>query len=137
MSTTALAGVSVLHVMWASGSPWPAKSKKQLGEAVIGSDGPMPGVTPTLVVAGGTAAAALLASGALGEGPARRLALRGMGAVMAMRAVIGGGLALAAMGLPAPGRTFRDLDNRLYRPFAALLGVSLWLAAHAETPEHG
>jgi len=137
VSTAALMALSVLHAVWASGSPWPAKNKKQLGEAVVGSDGPMPGVTPTLVVAGGTAAAALLASGALGKGPAQRLALRGMGTVMVLRAVSGGGPALAAMGLPAAGRTFRQLDARVYRPLAALLGASLWLAQRVERPERG
>lgn len=133
LSITGLAGVSLLHVVWAAGSPWPAKDKKQLAEAVIGSHGPMPGAAPTLVIAGGTAVAALLASGAAGDGRVRWLVLRAMGTVMLLRALFGGDSALAAMGLPPAGRTFRRLDNQFYRPFAALLGVSLWLSSRAPT----
>ncbi|WP_314138927.1 DUF3995 domain-containing protein [uncultured Plantibacter sp.] len=131
LSTTGLAGVSVLHAVWATGSPWPAKDEKTLAEAVIGSHGPMPGVAPTLVVAGGTAGAALLASGALGEGRVQRLGLRAIGTVMLMRALFGGNAAIAAMGLPPAGRTFRQLDSHFYRPLTALLGVSLWLSLRA------
>lgn len=131
ISAAGLAGVSALHVVWASGSPWPARDRKSLAEAVVGSHGPMPGVAPTLMVAGGTAGAALLASGVMGDGHMQRLVLRGMGTVMLMRALLGGGPALAAMGLPPAGRTFQRLDNRFYRPLTALLGVALWLSARA------
>lgn len=50
---------------------------------------------------------------------------------MLMRALFGGNAAIAAMGLPPAGRTFRQLDSHLYRPLTALLGVSLWLSLRA------
>lgn len=131
VSTTGLAGASVLHAVWATGSPWPARDKKHLAEAVIGSPGTAPGTVPTLVVAGGTAGAAFLASGVVGDGSVQRLGLRAVGTVMLMRALLGGDATLAAMGLPPAGRKFRLLDNRFYRPLTGLLGISLWLASLA------
>ncbi len=50
---------------------------------------------------------------------------------MLMRALLGGGPALAAMGLPPAGGTFRRLDSRFYRPLTALLGFALWLSSRA------
>lgn len=134
VSAVGLAGVSALHLVWASGSPWPARDDKRLAEAVIGSHGAMPGVAPTLVVSLGTAGAALVASGAVGRGSAQRLALRSAGAVLLARAVLGGGVALSAMGLPPAGATFRRLDRRIYRPLTAVLGVALWLASFEVRP---
>lgn len=129
VSVTGLAAISALHAVWASGSPWPAKNTAALAEAVVGQAIEMPSAAPTAVVAVGTAGTALLAAGALGHRPVRRLALGGMGTVMLLRAVLGGDAALAALRLPRSGGTFRRLDRRYYRPFAAVLGVALWVAS--------
>lgn len=133
VSATGLAAISALHAVWASGSPWPAKSSAALAEAVVGQAIEMPSAAPTAVVAAGSAGTALLSAGALGHGPLRRLALRGMGAVMLLRAVLGGDAALAALRLPPSGDKLRRLDRRYYRPFAAALGVALWVASARST----
>lgn len=129
VGVTGLAAVSALHVAWVAGSSWPAKNKKALAEAVVGSKTEMPSAGPTLVVAAGTGAAALLAAGAFGEGKLQRAGVRAMGSVMLARACFGGETALAALGLPKPGKQFIRLDTEYYRPLTAVLGVSLWLGS--------
>ena len=101
-----LLGLSVLHGIWVSGSPWPAKDSKQLAEAVVGQTVEMPAAAPTAVVAIGAAGAGVLASGALGNGRIQRAGLRAMGLGMLLRAVFGGGVALALLSLPPAGGTF-------------------------------
>ena len=129
VSVTGLAALSAVHVVWAAGSPWPAKNRARLAEAVVGQTVEMPAAGPTAVIAVGAAGVGLMASGALGDGRMPRLAMRALGTVMLLRASLGGDAALAALRLPPSGETFRRLDRRYYRPFAAILGVSLWLAA--------
>ena len=134
LGTTALAALAALHLVWAAGSSWPARNTAELaaavsGQAVSGQGTDMPSAAATAAVAAGAAAAGLLASGALGDGGIQRIALRTAATAMLLRAVLGGGVALAALGLPPAGDTFRRLDNRWYRLFAGVLGVSLFLAS--------
>lgn len=129
VSVTGLVALSAVHVVWAMGSPWPAKNTARLAEAVVGQAVDMPAADPTAVIAVGAAGAGLMASGALGDGRLPRLGMRALGTVMLLRASLGSDAALAALRLPPSGETFRRLDRRYYRPFAAVLGVSLWLAA--------
>lgn len=129
VSVTGLVALSALHVVWAAGSPWPAKNTARLAEAVVGQTVEMPAAGPTAAIAVGAAGVGLMATGALGDGRVPRLAMRALGTAMLLRAVAGGDVALAALKLPPSGETFRRLDCRYYRPFAAILGVSLWLAA--------
>lgn len=125
---TGLAAVSALHVAWAAGSPWPAKNKKKLAEATVGSTIEMPEAGPTLIVAAGTGTAALLATGVLGNGHMQRTGLRLMGSALVLRSVLGGEAALAVLGLPESGKKFRELDEKYYRPLTAVLGAALWVA---------
>lgn len=129
IAVSGLAALSGLHAVWATGSSWPAKNAEQLAEAVVGQAIEMPATAPTAVVSAGAAVASLLASGALGDGSVQRLGVRVIGTAMLLRAALGGNVALAALKLPPSGEKFRTLDRRFYRPFAALIGVSLWLAA--------
>lgn len=129
IGSTGLAAVAALHVVWAAGSSWPAKNKKQLAEATIGSTIEMPSAGPTLVVAAGTGAAAAVASGTLGNGCVQRTGLRLMGTALIARSVLGGEAALALLGLPESGKKFRELDERYYRPLTLVLGGALWVAA--------
>lgn len=124
-----LAGVAVLHAVWAAGSPWPARSSRELAEAVVGQAETTPGAAPTAVVAAGAAGASLLAAGALGDGKLQRAGLRIVGTGLLLRAILGGEAALAALGLPPAGERFRRLDRRCYRPFTAVTGLALWIAA--------
>ncbi|MHA7306646.1 DUF3995 domain-containing protein [Arthrobacter sp. TMN-49] len=129
VSGSGLAVLSVLHTAWAAGSPWPAKSRAELAEVVVGQRVEMPSAASTAVVAAGVTGVSLLASGILGDGRMQRFGLRASGTGMLLRAILGGDIALAALRLPPAGDRFRRLDHRYYRPFAAVLGVSLWLAA--------
>lgn len=124
-----LLSLSALHGVWAMGSPWPAKSPKQLAEAVVGQAVEMPGAAPTAAVAFATAGAGLLAAGALGDGSVQRRGLRLIGSGLILRAILGGDAALTVLKLPPAGEQFRILDRRYYRPFAAVLGLSLWVVA--------
>lgn len=126
---TGLGSLAALHAVWAAGSPWPAQSVEQLGEAVVGQSVRMPSAAPTLSVAVAAAAAGALAAGLLGDGPLQRRGMRAIGSGLLLRAALGGDAALAALKLPPDAETFRRLDRRYYRPFAAALGLSLWLAA--------
>lgn len=136
VSVAGLAALSALHVIWASGSSWPAKSTERLAEAVVGQTVEMPGRLPTAVIAAGAAGAACLVSGGLGERGIARFGARFTGTAMLLRAVLGGDVALAALGLPPSSQTFRRLDRRYYRPFAALLGGALWIASSRDR-KHG
>ena len=129
ISVSGLVGLSAVHTVWALGSPWPAKDPAQLAEAVVGQTVELPAAAPTAVVAIGAAGAGLLASGLLGRGRSQRVVLRALGLGMVARAAAGGGVALTVLGLPPAGETFSRLDRRYYRPCAAVLGLSLWLAA--------
>ncbi|MGN7965979.1 DUF3995 domain-containing protein [Microbacterium sp. 22179] len=128
VGATGLASIAALHAIWASGSPWPATSSEELAEAVVGQSVEMPSAAPTAVVAAGAAGAALLTAGALGSGRPVRLALHGIAAAFLARALLGGGAALTALRLPPAGTRFRRLDARWYRPFSALMGISLWVS---------
>ena len=120
-----LAGVSVLHAVWATGSPWPARSAHDLAEAVVGQADAVPGAFPTDLVAAGTAGAGLLAAGAFGGGSLQRGGVRLVAALFGLRAALGGEVALTVLKLPPAGPRFRTLDRRYYRPAAAALGAVL------------
>lgn len=128
-----LAGVSVLHAIWAAGSPWPARNSRELAESVVGQADAMPGAAPTAVVAAGAAVASLLTAGVLGDGKLQRAGIRLIGTGFLLRAILGGDAALAALRLPPAGERFRHLDRHYYRPFAAIVGVSLWIASAPPT----
>ncbi len=129
VGTAGFAALAVLHAIWAAGSPWPAKTRDELAQAVIGQPQAMPGTAPTAVVAVASAGSSLLASGALGRGRLQRLGVRAAGAFLLLRASLGGDATLELMGMPPAGERFLRLDRRYYRPFAAILGLSLWIAA--------
>ena len=137
VSALGLTAVAALHFIWASGSPWPARTTDELATAVVGSTAHQPRPEATLVVAIGATGTAILATGALGRGPLRRGALRIASGVLIARAIFGGNAALATLGLPPAGPKFLALDNRYYRPFAAIMAVALWLAATRRTTIDG
>lgn len=124
-----LTGAGVLHAVWASGSSWPAKNAKRLGEAVVGSARAMPDERTTWIVAGAAFSGAAIAAGGLGEGRAAVALRRTMGVGLLARALLGGDAALAALGLPPAGKKFQELDRRYYRRFFGVLGAALILGA--------
>ena len=124
-----LTAAGALHAIWATGSSWPAKSSKRLGEAVVGNAHAMPDARATWSVAGAALFGAAVAAGGLGEGRAAVGLRRLMGAGLLARAIVGGDVALSTLRLPAPGERFRELDRRCYRPLFGVLGASLILGA--------
>mgnify|MGYP001071802888 CR=1 FL=1 len=124
-----LTGAGALHAIWASGSPWPAKNARRLSEAVIGSPKALPGPEATWAVAGAAFAGGAIAAGGLGEGRGIVWLRRLMGLALLARAAFGGDAALKALGRPAAGRRFRELDRRWYRPVFGILGLAILFSA--------
>lgn len=124
-----LTAAGALHSIWASGSPWPAKNTKRLGEAVVGNAKALPGARATRVVAGAAFVGGAVAAGGLGEGRGAVVLRRIMGAGMLARAALGGDAALAALGLPKAGKKFKELDRRYYRPLFGIIGAALIIGA--------
>ncbi len=126
-----IGAVAAVHTAWAAGSTWPAGSRAELAEAVVGNRNAMPDRRATAVVAGVAAIAAVTAAGAFGESRAVVRGRRLIGAALLGRAALGGDVALAALGLPAAGERFRELDCRWYRPLCATLGTAALFGARA------
>lgn len=135
VGSTGLLAVGVLHLVWASGSPWPAKNSKRLSEAVVGNSDIMPGVAATVGVAVAALGSGLVAGGALGEGRGAVALRRLMGIGLLARAVVPEPLLMEALGLPVSGKRFRQLDQQYYRPLCAVLGVSLLVSARQRPQE--
>ena len=87
-SATGLGAIGALHVVWATGSPWPMRDRRLLTDAVVGSDGDQPPPpSACLAVAGLLATAAALVAGRPRALP--RLSRVGAGAVVAVLATRG------------------------------------------------
>ncbi|QIK64248.1 DUF3995 domain-containing protein [Leucobacter viscericola] len=61
VGSTGLLAVGALHLVWASGSAWPAKNPKKLAEAVVGNSNMMPGAGATAGVAAAAIGGGLVA----------------------------------------------------------------------------
>lgn len=123
-----LTAVGVLHAVWASGSAWPAKNRKQLAQATVGSN-QHPEAQATAVVAATALVGGAVAAGALGEGALPVAGRRIAGVVLIARSALGGDAALKVLGLPKANKHFIELDNQYYRPLCAVLGVALLIGA--------
>ncbi|MEV5603156.1 DUF3995 domain-containing protein [Streptomyces sp. NPDC052299] len=131
----------LLHVLWSTGSTWPAGDARALSYAVLGIDAPF---TPPVVL---PLAAALFGGAALVAARARlggthrsgRLLQAGTLAVAcgtALRGLVGIGWAVGLRtGLDAAsGETFQLLNRVLYTPLCLLLAAAaLRVAAGKET----
>lgn len=117
-----LLGVGALHLAWALGSHFPARS--DLARSVTGDD-TMPPRAASAVVGLGlsvVAVAALpIADGIPGSAALRRLA----GAALLGRAVVPSGPLLSALRLPTPAPEFVRLDRVGYRPLCLALATGL------------
>lgn len=129
MTWAGLTAAGVLHAVWASGSPWPARDAKRLSEAVVGNAKAMPDASATATVAALALAGGAIAAGGLGQGRAVVALRRLMGSGLLARAILGGDAALRVLRLPPSGQRFRDLDRRLYRPLFATLGLCVLVGA--------
>lgn len=133
IAAVGLVGVGALHAAWASGSSWPARSRRELADAVVGSDA-APAPLPTAAVALAATAGGIVAAGALGDRPIAVVGRRAAGLALLARAAVGGPVACRLLGLPEPSDRFRELDARYYRPLCVVLGVAALLGARRPRP---
>lgn len=127
-SISSLTALGLLHAAWAAGSSWPAPSRRDLAEAVVGAQVP-PARTPTAVVAAALLASAAAVSGVLGRPRAARGTAVLLGGAFLARAAVGGAAAATAITSTAPSARFTSLDRRVYRPLCTAIGVALFVTA--------
>ena len=137
-ASVGLLAIAGLHVVWATGSPWPMGDRRLLTDTVVGSDDDEPpSAAACLAVAGLLGAAGALVAGRPRRAPAvSRLGSAGVVAVLTTR----GGLGLAGRtDLLSPGSVserFRRLDRRVYSPLCLSL-AALALPATRGAPRSG
>jgi uncharacterized protein DUF3995 len=118
----ALAG---LHLVWATGSPWPMTDGTALADAMAGGEGgASPGPAACVAVAGLLGTASALVAGRPRRFPRMcRAGSTGVVAVLATRGALG---LLGRTDLVSPGSVsprFRRLDRRRYSPLCLLLAA--------------
>lgn len=114
----------MLHVVWATGSTWPADDRDKLADLVLGHR-PLPSTFLTWLVAALLAAAtAVTGRATLGDSPSRavRLGARAVGATLLVRGA--GGLIVSGADLEGATPEYRRLDLRLYSPLCLALGAA-------------
>ncbi|MFB7844305.1 DUF3995 domain-containing protein [Microbacterium sp. NPDC056052] len=119
-----LAAVGVLHLVWAAGSPWPARDEAALADAVVGS-AHTPSVGPTVGVAVLALGGAAVVGGVGGASPIARLIRAGAAGALLARGIAGGVAATKLLRLPDPSARFRRLDRVVYRPVCLTLGAAV------------
>jgi len=121
--------IGVLHLVWASGSTFPFRTRRALNDAVIGRQ-VTPGSAECVAVAVllGTAAGVVTRADRARD-PWSRAGAAGVAAVLAVRAAFGfaGRTALLVRG--SESRRFRRLDRSVYAPTCALLAAGAASAA--------
>lgn len=134
-----IAAAGALHLVWATGRPWPAGTPEALADAVTGSrDGLPPAPITVAVGAGLLGAGVVTATSSRGGTPrARNLVRVVVGAGLVGRAVLGGRRATQVLGMAAPSERFLRLDRQVYRPLVAVLGGAVlagWERAGSSSP---
>lgn len=112
---------AAIHVLWGTGSAWPARDRQDLADLVTGTE-EFPGAAACITVAGLLAgAAALVASGAGGRpGVAARVAIA---AGLAVRGVAGTVGATRVLVPWTPSDRFVRQDRRYYGPLCLLIAA--------------
>lgn len=128
-AATALGGIAALHLLWASGRPWPLATKKEFAEKVVGSAHFPPAAASIIVAAGLGAAAAATARPASAS---RRILALGTAAALLARS---SSIVLAPL-LSERHPSFQRADRRLYAPLCLALGVGI-LTSLAPRPGSG
>jgi hypothetical protein len=118
-----LAGIGGLHLVWATGSPFPFRSRDRLADSVVGRR-EVPSSGACVAVAGALFAAAALVGGTP-RLPAnvRRVGVVGVSATLGGRGVLG---LLGRTDVVSPGSSsaaFRRLDRRYLAPLCLALAA--------------
>ena len=134
-AAAALLGIAGVHVVWASGSSWPAETREDLADLMAGrAGGSVPSPAACLVVATLLASASALVAGRPKRLPRmRRTGAIGVSVVLGVRGACG---IVGRTDLVSPGSTsprFRRLDRRYYSPLCLLLAASAGSSARGGT----
>jgi Protein of unknown function (DUF3995) len=118
-----LGAVAAVHVAWGLGSSFPAASRAELADAVVGQAEVPPPAACFAVAAALLVGAGMAADVPIGPGPLRRVGRSAVATVLVARGLLG----LAGQtDLVSPGSTslsFRRLDRRVYAPLCLALGA--------------
>ncbi len=140
IAASMLAATGCLHAVWATGRPWPARSKEQFAATVLGplgQDGALPSASATWTVAALLWLASLTLLGRLGlwgRWLPRWMFRWGawtLTAVLMVRAV--GGFIASAFSLSVKATPFGRWNALLYSPLCLVLSLLCGLVA--STPE--
>lgn len=134
LASVTMLAIGALHAIWATGSPWPARTRDGLAATVLGAHTAVPGPAACLAVTGAlTGAAALLQAHVRPTGLGRLLpfglvdlGVRTAGGVLALRGAAG------LIGSSVSGRSgqpYRRLDLLLYSPLCLALAWAHLAAA--------
>lgn len=124
-ASASLAALAGLHLLWATGSPWPLADRATLSDAVVGQDA-FPPPAACVKVATALATGSVLVAGWPHQAPRiRRAGVLGVVGVLSLRGALGiaGRTDVVSPGSSSP--RFRALDRKLYSP------ISLTIAALA------
>jgi hypothetical protein len=133
-ASAALASLAGLHLLWATGSPWPLRDHAAFADAIMGHDTfPPPGACVGVAAALATGSA-LVARWPRGAGRVQRTGAVGVVRALSVRGVLGiaGRTHLVSPGSSSP--RFRALDRKLYSPLCLTIAA---LAAPAAQPARG
>jgi hypothetical protein len=128
-TSSALAGIALLHVGWGCGASFPFHDRETLADTVAGARA-TPGPRDCFAVAGLLACAAGLVADALPVGAAiRRAGVFGVALVLAGRGLAGVTGRTESLVPWTPSTHFNDLDRRYYGPLCLLLASGALLSA--------
>ena len=131
LASAALAGLAGLHLVWATGSPWPLPDRGSFTDAVVGHDAfppPLACLAPAVAL---TAGSAFVAGRPRRFPRLSRAGTASVIAVLSLRGVLGlaGRTALISPGSSSP--RFRRLDRRRYSPLCLTIAALATPAARA------
>jgi hypothetical protein len=133
LASAALAALAGLHLLWATGSPWPLPDRAAFADAVMGHDAlPSPAACVRVAAALATGSA-FVAGRPRSACRAQRAGAVGVVSALLVRGVLGiaGRTDLVSPGSSSP--RFRALDRKLYSPLCLTIAA---LAAPAARPAH-
>jgi len=124
IAAVGLASAAAIHIVWASGSSWPAEDYDELADLVVGR-GPFPSRPLTALVAASLISASAIAVTASSPAPSQswpiRIGLKTVAAALLVRGAAG--LVWSSLPVGQASAQFRRWDRRLYSPLCIILGV--------------
>jgi Protein of unknown function (DUF3995) len=134
VASAALAALAGLHLLWATGSPWPLSDRAAFADAVVGRDIFSPRVASVGVAAALASGSVFVAGWPRSAGRVQSAGAAGVVCALSVRGVLGivGRTDLVSPGSSSP--RFRALDRRLYSPLCLTIAA---LAAPAAQSGRG